>query len=316
MLPEISPLAFVAGLLMVYGALAIIFTVVFKSRSAVPLSRRRPNEAPQTSAFTNLTDQTVRIINKGVRGGSSGILSRERLDSAGLKKGPGDYLLISGAATFVAGVLGFLSGGLFSAVLLAVLAPVALLLLISVLVSSRRRKFAEQVPDTLQMFSGGLRAGHSLLRAIDAAAQESEAPMSEELNRVVNETRIGRDLGESLDEVARRTDNEDVGWIARAVEIHREVGGDLAEVLDHVGETIRDRNQIRGQVRALSAEGRVSAVVLMALPIVMFVGLTLFNPMYSKVFTSTLPGYLMITATAILLIVGGFWLSRLIKPKF
>jgi tight adherence protein B len=197
---------------------------------------------------------------------------------------------MSGAATFVAGVLGFLSGGLFSAVLLAVLAPVALLLLISVLVSSRRRKFAEQVPDTLQMFSGGLRAGHSLLRAIDAAAQESEAPMSEELNRV--------------------------GWIARAVEIHREVGGDLAEVLDHVGDTIRDRNQIRGQVRALSAEGRVSAVVLMALPVVMFVGLTLFNPMYSKVFTSTLPGYFMIAATALLLIVGGLWLSRLIKPKF
>ena len=84
--------------------------------------------------------------------------------------------------------------------------------------------------------------------------------MTEELNRVVNETRIGRDLGESLDEVARRTDNEDFGWIARAVEIHREVGGDLAEVLDHVGETIRDRNQIRGQVRALSAEGRISAL--------------------------------------------------------
>ena len=69
--------------------------------------------------------------------------------------------------------------------------------------------------------------------------------MAEELNRVVNETRIGRDLGESLIDVADRTKNEDFGWIARAIEIHREVGGDLAEVLDHVGETIRDRNQIR-----------------------------------------------------------------------
>jgi tight adherence protein B len=132
----------------------------------------------------------------------------------------------------------------------------------------------------------------------------------------VNETRIGRDLGESLDEVARRTDNEDFGWIARSVEIHREVGGDLAEVLDHVGETIRDRNQIRGQVRALSAEGRISALVLIALPVVMFIGLTLFNPLYSKVFMSTLPGYLMIAAVVVLLSVGSFWLSRLIKPKF
>jgi tight adherence protein B len=193
---------------------------------------------------------------------------------------------------------------------------VALVVFLNVLVSRRRKKFDDQVPDTLQMFSGGLRAGHSLLRAIDAAAQESEVPMADELNRVVNETRIGRDLGESLDEVARRTDNEDFGWIARSVEIHREVGGDLAEVLDHVGETIRDRNQIRGQVRALSAEGRISALVLVSLPVVMFIGLTLFNPLYSKVFTSTLPGFLMIAAVVILLSVGSFWLSRLIKPKF
>jgi tight adherence protein B len=316
MLPEISPLTFVAGLLMVYGALAITFTVVFKSRSAVPLSRRRPDAAPQVSTFTKLTDQTVKAINSGIRGRSSRVLSRERLDAAGLKKGPGDYLLMAGAATFVAAVLGFFTGGLLSALLLTILAPVVLYMLLNTLVSRRRRKFDEQVPDTLQMFSGGLRAGHSLLRAIDAAAQESEAPMAEELSRVVNETRIGRDLGESLDEVARRTDNEDFGWIARSVEIHREVGGDLAEVLDHVGETIRDRNQIRGQVRALSAEGRISALVLIALPVVMFVGLTLFNPTYTKVFTSTLPGYLMIAAAAVLLSVGGFWLSRLIKPKF
>lgn len=316
MLPEISPLGFVAGLLMVYGALAIMFIVVFKSRSAVPLSRRRPDAVPQASAFARLADQTVTALNKGVRGNRTGVLSREKLDAAGLKKQAGDYILMSGAATLVAGVLAYFAGGPFTALLLVILTPVLLYMLLNVLVSRRRRQFEEQVPDTLQMFSGGLRAGHSLLRAIDAAAQENEAPMAEELSRVVNETRIGRDLGESLDEVARRTDNEDFGWIARSVEIHREVGGDLAEVLDHVGETIRDRNQIRGQVRALSAEGRISALVLMALPIVMFIGLTLFNPLYSKVFTSTLPGYFMIAAAALLLLVGGFWLSRLIKPKF
>ncbi|AXJ08252.1 type II secretion system F family protein [Arthrobacter sp. PM3] len=316
MLPELSPMAFAVGLLLVYGALAMLFTFVFKSRSAVPLSRRRPDGAPERSAFTKLTDQTVKALNKGVRRGRTGILNRDKLDAAGLKKEPGDYLLIAAAVTFVAAVIGFLLGGVAFAVLLLVITPVGLVVFLNVLISRRRKKFDDQVPDTLQMFSGGLRAGHSLLRAIDAAAQENEAPMAEELNRVVNETRIGRDLGEALDEVARRTDNEDFGWIARAVEIHREVGGDLAEVLDHVGETIRDRNQIRGQVRALSAEGRISAIVLVSLPVVMFIGLTLFNPMYSRVFTSTLPGYLMIAAAVVLLAVGSFWLSRLVKPKF
>lgn len=316
MLSELSPLAFVAGLLLVYAALAITITVVFKSRQ-VSLSRRRPDEvAAKASNLTKVTDQAVHTLNKGLRSRGSGLLSGEKLENAGLKKQPGDYLLMGGSVTFVVVVLGFLLGGPFFALLMLVLTPVCLALFLNVLVSRRRKKFDEQVPDTLQMLAGGLRAGHSLLRSVDAAAQESEAPMADELNRVVNETRIGRDLGESLNEAARRTDNEDFGAIARAIDIHREVGGDLAQVLDHVGETIRDRNQIRGQIRALSAEGRMSAIVLMGLPVVMFIGLTLFNPLYSKVFLTTVPGYLMIAAALVLLTLGGFWLSRLIKPKF
>ncbi|WP_445153705.1 type II secretion system F family protein [Arthrobacter sp. Hor0625] len=255
-------------------------------------------------------------LNQGLRNRGPGLLSREKLDRAGLKKQPGDYLLMAGAVTLAATVIGYLLAGGGLAVLLLVVTPVGLILFLNLMVSRRRKKFDEQVPDSLQMLAGGLRAGHSLLRSVDAAAEESEAPMKEELNRVVNETRIGRDLGESLADVALRTNNEDFASITRAIEIHREVGGDLAQVLDHVGETIRDRNQIRGQVRALSAEGRMSAMVLMALPVLMFTLLTLFNPLYSKVFLTTLPGYLMITAALLLLAAGGFWLSRLVKPKF
>ena len=311
-----SPLVFVGGLLLTYAALAILVAVVLKSRS-VPLSRRRPDEAAvHASNLTKLTDHAVHTLNQGLRSRGSGLLNREKLDSAGLKKQPGDYLLMAGSTTFVAVVLGFLLGGPFLAVLMLFLAPAGLFLFLNVLIAQRRKKFDEQVPDSLQMLAGGLRAGHSLLRSVDAAAEENEAPMKEELNRVVNETRIGRDLGESLAEVARRTDNEDFASITRAIEIHREVGGDLAQVLDNVGETIRDRNQLRGQVKALSAEGRMSAMVLMALPIVMFIGLTLFNPLYSKVFLTTFPGFLMIVAAVVLLALGGFWLSRLIKPKF
>jgi len=313
---ELSPLVFVGGLLLVYAALTIVIVVVFASRT-VPLSRRRPElQANRNSGLTKLTDHAVTLLNQQLRGRGPGLLSRERLDSAGLKKQPGDYLLFAGAAAFVAAVIGFLLGGLLPAFLLLVMAPVGLAVLLNVLVSRRRRKFDEQVPDALQMLAGGLRAGHSLLRAVDAAAEENESPMKEELSRVVNETRIGRDLGESLADVARRTANEDFASITRAIEIHREVGGDLAQVLDNVGETIRDRTRLRGQVKALSAEGRMSAMVLMALPILMFTGLVMFNPTYSRTFLTTVPGFLMIAASVVLLAVGGFWLSRLIKPKF
>ena len=317
MIPDdASPAVMVLGLALVYLALVIVFWVILKSRNVISAERRRPDSVAHSSALSKLTDATLGVIDARLKPQPSGILSRRRLDSAGLKKQPADYLLLAGIITVLAGVVGFLLGGMFPAILLIIAAPVGLALSLNLLVSRRRAKFDEQVPETLRMLAGGMRAGHSLLRSLDAAGQESDAPMADELSRVVNETRIGRDPGESLLDVADRTKNEDFAWIAQAIEIHREVGGDLAEVLDHVGETIRDRNQIRRQVKALSAEGRVSALVLISLPILLFIVLQFINPVYAKTFSSTVPGYLMIAAAAVMLSLGAFWLSRLIKPKF
>ncbi len=317
MIPDAeSPAVMVLGLALVYVALVIVCWVMLKSRNVISAERRRPGSAAHSSALTKLTDATLGVIDARLQPQPAGVLSRRRLDSAGLKKQPADYLLLAGIVTVVAGVSGFLLGGMFAAVLLIIAAPIGLVLSLQFLISRRQAKFDDQVPDTLRMLAGGMRAGHSLLRSLDAAAKESDAPMAEELSRIVNETRIGRDLGESLLEVADRTKNEDFSWIAQAIEIHREVGGDLAEVLDHVGETIRDRNQIRRQVKALSAEGRVSALVLIALPILLFIALQFINPVYAKTFSSTVPGYIMMAVSAVMLSLGAFWLSRLIKPKF
>ncbi|CAH0163972.1 hypothetical protein SRABI26_01023 [Arthrobacter sp. Bi26] len=317
MIPDdASPAVMVLGLALVYLALVIVFWVILKSRNVISAERRRPAGAAQSSTLSKLTDATLGVIDARLKPQPSGILSRRRLDSAGLKKQPADYLLLAGIITVLAGVVGFLLGGMFPAILLIIAAPIGFALSLNLLVSRRRAKFDDQVPDTLRMLSGGMRAGHSLLRSLDAAGQENDAPMADELSRVVNETRIGRDLGESLLDVADRTKNEDFAWIAQAIEIHREVGGDLAEVLDHVGETIRDRNQVRRQVKALSAEGRMSAIVLVSLPIVLFIALQFINPVYSKTFSSTVPGYIMIAVAAVMLSLGAFWLSRLIKPKF
>lgn len=312
-----TPVAmFMAGLFLVYVSLALVFVVVWRGRSGVPLSRRRPDVVQHSSSLSRLTNQAVGVLNRSLKKRPTGIFNREKLEQAGLNKDPGDYLLMAGAITLVATVLGFFLGGLGISILAFIMTPVLLYVVLNFLISRRRKTFDSQVPDTLQMFSGGLRAGHSLLRAIDAAAQENDGPMAEELSRIVNETRIGRDLGESMADVSRRTASEDFYWIAQAIEIHREVGGDLAEVLDHVGETIRDRNQVKGQVRALSAEGRISAMVLMALPILMFIGLVTFNPTYARVFTTTFIGFVMLAAAIALLSTGGLWLSRIIKPKY
>lgn len=314
--PESPMLMLVAGLLMIFTAMTVLFLVVLKPGSAIPLSRRRPDVASASSRLTVLTDSAVGAINKQLKGKNDFLVSREKLERAGLKTQPADFLLMMGAGTVAGSVFGFLLGGLFLAILMIAVVPACMMAYLSVLTSRRRSKFDEQLPDTLQMLTGSMRAGHSLLRAIDASARETDAPMSEELSRIVNETRIGRDLGESMIDVAARTGSEDFAWISQAIEIHREVGGDLAEVLDHVGETIRDRNQIRRQVKALSAEGKMSAAVLMGLPVVLFFALILINAQYAKMFTSTVPGFLMLGAAAVMLTAGGFWLSRLIKPKY
>ncbi|PNI10306.1 type II secretion system protein F [Arthrobacter sp. AFG7.2] len=314
--PEAAMLMMVAGVLMIFTAIIVLLVVILKPGSAIPLSRRRPDVAAASSRLTVLTDSAVGVINKRLKGKNDFLISQEKLERAGLKTQPADFLLMMGAGALAGAVFGFLLGGLFFAVLMIAVIPAGMMAYLSVLTSRRKSKFDEQLPDTLQMLTGSMRAGHSLMRAIDASARETDAPMSEELSRIVNETRIGRDLGESMIDVSARTGSEDFAWVSQAIEIHREVGGDLAEVLDHVGETIRDRNQIRRQVKALSAEGKMSAGVLMGLPVVLFFALILINDQYATTFTSTAPGFLMLGTAALMLTAGGFWLSRLIKPKY
>jgi len=123
-------------------------------------------------------------------------------------------------------------------------------------------------------------------------------------------------VGQALDAAAERMQSEDFLWVAQAIAIHREVGGNLAEVLDQVGQTIRERNQIRRQIKTLSAEGRISAWVLMILPFGLGGILVFITPTYlNRLFEGPI-GYAMITAAIILLVVGGLWLRKVISFKF
>ncbi len=123
-------------------------------------------------------------------------------------------------------------------------------------------------------------------------------------------------MGQALDETAARMDSDDFGWVAQAIAINRQVGGNLAEVLDTVGGTIRERGQIRRQVKALSAEGKLSAIVLMALPFGVTGFLVVTNPGYLAKFTESPIGYGLIALAVVLLLVGGLWLRKVTTLKF
>jgi tight adherence protein B len=267
------------------------------------------------SMLTRMTDSATTFLDRKVsRNAAFG--SRASLEQAGLKMRQADFLLLIACIAVTAGVVGFIMGGIALAILLICATPVAAMVFLRIRTGLRRAKFDAQLGDTLQMLAGGLRAGHSLLRSVDAVAQEAEAPTSEEFARLVNETRLGRDLRESMLDAARRLHSDDFDWIGQAIEIHREVGGDLAEVLDHVGETIRERTQIKGQVSALSAEGRLSAYILVALPVGMFVYMSAVNGTYIAALYTNVLGWFMLGAAGVLLAVGTFWLSRVVKIKF
>lgn len=263
-----------------------------------------------------VTDRTLR--ERGVNGRLA-----EQLELAGIGRSPAAVtLMIAGLAVvaFAAGaVVAAIRGGALIWVLpiaLAVLVVIVSRMVIGRRIAQRRARFAEQLDDSLQLISSGLRAGHSLLRAVDAVSQEAESPTAEEFARVVNEHRLGRDLGEALQLCAERMQSDDLAWAAQAVAVHREVGGNLSEVLDHVGETIRERNQIRRQVATLSAEGKVSANVLIALPVAIAAVLCVISPSYIGVFVSTPLGIGLIVVSLVLFLLGVLWLRRVVKIKF
>jgi tight adherence protein B len=312
-----SPLILVIGVAAVAVALLVLALVVLPpGPSRVPLSRLDPSVAPSASALAGAGAAAGAAVEKVLVKRGRAAAGAAALERAGMSMRLPDFVLVVGLTTVVLGVLGFVLGGFFLALLLLVAVPFGAKLFLGFRATRRQAAFADQLDDSLQLMAGSLRAGHSLLRAVDSVSQEADAPTSEEFSRIVNETRVGRDLNDALDEVAERMGSDDFTWVAQAIAIHREVGGNLAEVLDAVGHTIRERNAIRRQVKALSAEGKLSAIVLMALPFGVTGFISMTNPAYIAKFTESLTGYAMLGAAAVMLLVGGLWLKSTVKIKF
>lgn len=248
------------------------------------------------------------------RGGVAAVGSA--LEVAGVDLRAGELLL--GVATAVVAVLtvGWLLFGPLVGLGLALAVPLAARGGLHHLAHRRCRKFADQMAETLQILAGSLRAGHGLAQGIDTVGREAESPTGEEFRRLTLETRLGRDFVESLSDLADRMGGEDFRWVVQAVQIQREVGGDLAEILDTVATTMRDRTRIRRQVSALSAEGRMSAWVLMVLPFGLGGVMAVTNPGYLSPLIHSGTGLGLLAVAAALLVVGGMWLSRIVKPEF
>lgn len=301
------------GLLGLAGLIAVVL-VALPAAPRVPMSRRRMGAAPAPSFLQGTGDAvggTVERLLRGRGAGTAGLLER-----AGVKLPLRDMAIVVAAAMLAAFAVGLVFRGVLAAVVLTLVVPVLVRLWLALMISRRQTAFANQLEETLQIIAGSLRAGYSLPQAIATVAAESESPSSEEFSRVVNETRVGRPMDEALTDASARMRNEDFFWITQAIAINREVGGNLADVLEGVGHTIRQRGQLRRQVQALSAEGKLSAIVLASLPFALLFMLSLSNPGYISLLYTHPVGLAMSAVAVVLLLLGIFWLSKTVKIKF
>ncbi|WP_104197830.1 type II secretion system F family protein [Cryobacterium sp. M15] len=313
---------FAIGVLCVVVAmLVVVFLVIAPPMLRVPLDRRRAPGAVQASGLTRLTDRTVGAIDRVIRRRNVVPFTASELEQAGIRLQPSGFMLMVISAATVSALLGLLlSEGTIWVLpimtLFAALAVVGAKVWLRLRTGRRRAKFADQLDESLSLLAGGLRAGHSLMRAVDAVSHETEQPTSDEFARIVNETRIGRDLSDALESTAVRMRSDDFQWVAQAISINREAGGNLSEVLGQVGHTIRERNQVRRQVKALAAEGKLSAWVLVLLPIGVFAFLVITQPNYFNGFLGNIFGIIALIVAAVLLIVGSLWMMAVVKVKF
>ncbi len=240
-----------------------------------------------------------------------------RLNLAGIRQTPAEWVLLGAAAG--AGLAAALTV-LLRNPLLGV--PAGLLLgwlgmrqLVSTRIRRRRAAFADQLPDVLQLMAGSLRSGFSLAQSLDAVVREGTQPASDEFFRATAEARVGIDLDVALDGVASRMESTDLRWTVMAIRIQREVGGNLAEILGNTIATMRERAALQRHVRALSAEGRMSAWILIALPLALGGWLLLTDPTYLDPLFHTALGVLLLTGGGVLFVIGVFWMRAAIKVE-
>lgn len=268
------------------------------------------------SVLTRVTDAVINGVEAVMRRQGWRPFGARELELANVAMPAANLVVMLLCISVVAFAVGLVLAQALLGLLLAVLVPVLAKVWLSRRGARQRNAFAKQLPQGLQMMAASLRAGHSLPRVLDSISKELDAPMGEELARVVNENRLGRDLVESLEAVSERMQSTDFKWVAGAISAQRETGGNLNEILDQVAETIRERQHVRMQVLSLSAEGRLSAVILMGLPVCIGIYYTLISADTMSLFIATGIGKLLLVGSAVMYVLGGVWMRSIVNIEF
>lgn len=306
-----------------FGAVFLVMTFLAGTRARArrdrSLARRLGRKSAPGEDPTQILTQWVpgSFAQMGQRlataSGFSGKLD-ERLEQAGLPVLAGEFVALTTFAALGGGIVAaiffqnvifvLLSAGVFS------LIPYGWLLRA---LRKRQGLMIDQLADTLAILASSLRAGYSFLQALDTVSKEISEPSAGEFQRVVAEIRLGRPIDDALLAMAERVDSQDLRWAVIAINVQRQVGGNLAEVLDIVAKTVRERAYLRRQVNVLSAEGKFSVVILSALPFLILLYLSIVNPGYIEPLFTTTVGLILLAAGGTLMGLGIWVMTRIVK---
>ena len=312
-------IAFLAAVLIAAGVMAIALGIAARVKAQraslsrmLDLERADPTKTPQ--AMVALMEKAGALADRAMRGTTTTRKLQVALVNAGIKLRPGEFGSAAAGAGLAVALLGLV---VLHSLLYAVGLLVAIPLIAYVVVLRKGRKriraLEAQLPTVLQVLAGSLDSGASMLHAMEIVSKEGDEPLAGELARVVAETQVGRPILDSLQAMSDRCACQDLDWTVEAIRIQYTSGGSLSETLRVLAEFMRARVEVRAEVRALSAEARLSGKILTGLPLFIGLYLMIFQHDYVAPLYQTRLGQGMLGAAAIGMIIGSWWMSRIVK---
>jgi tight adherence protein B len=316
-----SPLTMLVVALLTAGLLGLALLAVIRPRRRT--LRKRMAEFVSVHTGTNDPDAPKGRITSRVLVGAERSLEatkwwarfKETLELAEIRMPAFHIVLWTGVATvFLMWLLALISGTVIFA-LFGLGVPIAVRSLIYRKLERRRKQFAEQLPDNLQVLASALRAGHSFVGALSVVVDDAAEPSRGEFRRIVADEQLGVPLEDAIRSVVQRMENQDFEQVALVASLQRRTGGSMAEVLERVTETIRERFELRRMVQTLTAQGRMSRWIVSALPVGLLAVITVLNPGYTQpLFTST-GGRLALLFAAVMVTAGSYVIKRIVDIK-
>lgn len=315
-------------ILWIGGSLIVVLTIV---GIVVSVTSRRSQEEerlgeyvePEVQLVTTKKEAATPVtdwLTKRVEKSSYGDRLSKNLAQADLKLKPGEFVALTAISTFALAVFGWFIGT--QSIIIGLVGAVVGFFLPRIYVSSQKKKrlikFNDQLGDMLGLMVNGLRAGYSVMQAMEAVSKELPSPISDEFRRVVQEIQLGVNTEKALDNLLRRIPSDDLDLVITAMNVQREVGGNLAEILDTISHTIRERVRLKGEIRVLTSQMDITATLLSVLPVGVVFVLYLINRDYIMLLVSKesnsgpVPcGYLALGVAGILIVTGYFVIKKL-----